>query len=172
MQKRPLQGRICGPIWAHFSAWEVEPRPYAGRIRPPLRLQSCLYWPGDGRGLLVLARRWTWKKNAKLPLWQLIPLSCHNGNLAHIHTHQAGLRRGARCGGSRWRQAAKTTGEQLGFFPPHRALEAASSNGQWPLHSANVRTERRRTGNALWLGKWLHQLRTPEALGLRSVHQW
>jgi hypothetical protein len=26
------------------------------------------------------------KKCAKLPLWQLIPLSCHNGNLAHIPT--------------------------------------------------------------------------------------
>jgi hypothetical protein len=46
--------------------------------------------------LLVLARRWTWiacigqemdveKIYAKLPLWQLIPLSCHNGNLAHTY---------------------------------------------------------------------------------------
>jgi hypothetical protein len=71
-------------MWAHFRAWEVGPRPYAGRIHQatfPLTK------------LLVLARRWTWMsmikpetqlKNAKLPKWQLIPLSCHNGNLAHI----------------------------------------------------------------------------------------
>jgi hypothetical protein len=75
-------------IWAHFRAWEVGPRPYAGRIRPPFRLQSCLYWPGDGRGLARSQARNAIKKYiyAKLPKWQLIPLSCHNGNLAHIPT--------------------------------------------------------------------------------------
>jgi hypothetical protein len=44
------QGTSRAHMWAHFRAWEVGPRPYAGRIRPPFRLQSCLYWPGDGRG--------------------------------------------------------------------------------------------------------------------------
>jgi hypothetical protein len=45
------QGTSRAHMWANFRAWEMGPRPYAGRIRPPFRLQSCLYWPGGGCGL-------------------------------------------------------------------------------------------------------------------------
>jgi hypothetical protein len=87
------KGTSRAHMWAHMGPfqglWEVGPRPYAGRIRPPFRLQSCLYWPGDGRGLARPSQKRNSKKNAKLPKWQLIPPSCHNGNFAHIPTPPA-----------------------------------------------------------------------------------
>jgi hypothetical protein len=78
-------------MWAHFRAWEVGPRPYAGRIRPPdhppFRLQSCLYWPGDGRGLARPSQKRNLKnKYAKSVSCELKYLSSRH-TLVHIPTN-------------------------------------------------------------------------------------
>jgi hypothetical protein len=65
----------CGPISGPGS-WD-RGHTRAGRIRPPFPLQSCLYWPGDGRGLVTGLRRYPPQETDLLgtsPLGPWVPL--------------------------------------------------------------------------------------------------